>query len=167
MKTICQQCAKEFSIQPKEFRKSAHHFCSRSCAAKFNNHVYPKRISVASLTCRCGTRKDRRAKQCHHCKIKQTLDIQLKRTLQDAALLGNARIKWAHVRKVARKVLVLSNRPAVCHMCSFSLALEVCHIRPISSFPVTATLGEVNSEDNLVYLCPNHHALLDRGLLSL
>jgi len=44
--------------------------------------------------------------------------------------------------------------------------VEVCHVREISSFPETALMGEVNSLDNLKYLCPNHHKLLDKKLID-
>lgn len=38
----CSQCGKEFTVEAKYKIKK---FCSRSCAAKHNNTVYPKRIS--------------------------------------------------------------------------------------------------------------------------
>lgn len=44
--------------------------------------------------------------------------------------------------------------------------MEVCHTKAISSFPPETKIREVNRLDNLVYLCPNHHILLDRNKLS-
>jgi predicted HNH restriction endonuclease len=45
--------------------------------------------------------------------------------------------------------------------------VDVCHIRALADFPLSALLGEINDEANLVYLCPNHHRELDAGLLKL
>jgi predicted HNH restriction endonuclease len=39
----CKCCEKEFNKFPKEVKKSPNHFCSRSCAAKINNKICPKR----------------------------------------------------------------------------------------------------------------------------
>lgn len=45
--------------------------------------------------------------------------------------------------------------------------LQVCHIKGIMSFDKTAKLKEVNDLKNLVWMCPNHHALFDKGLIKL
>ncbi|NBQ71168.1 MAG: HNH endonuclease [Nitrosomonadaceae bacterium] len=57
--------------------------------------------------------------------------------------------------------------PKICKLCNFDAVVETCHIKPISSFSTDTKLAIVNSESNLVYLCPNHHALLDRQLVEL
>jgi predicted HNH restriction endonuclease len=43
----------------------------------------------------------------------------------------------------------------------------VCHIKPISSFEETVYLSVINSQDNLVLLCPNCHWEFDNGHLEL
>ena len=37
----------------------------------------------------------------------------------------------------------------------------------ILEFDRNATIGEINHEDNLVWLCPNHHKMLEMGLIKL
>ena len=59
-----------------------------------------------------------------------------------------------------------SGREPKCAICGFSEYVEACHIKAISSFPLDTKVREVNSLDNLVYLCPNHHILFDRGKLN-
>ncbi len=54
-----------------------------------------------------------------------------------------------------------------CQICGFDVVVEVCHIKAIAGFPETALMGEVNSLDNLVYLCPNHHAMFDKQLIDI
>jgi predicted restriction endonuclease len=53
--------------------------------------------------------------------------------------------------------------PKRCAVCGYDSHVELCHIRRISDFPLSATFAEVNAEANLVYLCPNHHWELDAG----
>lgn len=47
-----------------------------------------------------------------------------------------------------------------CVVCGFDSVIEVCHI-------VSRYLGGSDALDNLIILCPNHHAMFDRGLLIL
>ncbi len=46
-----------------------------------------------------------------------------------------------------------------CAICPFERYIEMCHIIPVH-------LGGENSPLNVVPLCPNHHKLLDYGLLN-
>ena len=45
--------------------------------------------------------------------------------------------------------------------------LEVHHLKGILQFDEDTLIKEINSEDNLVWLCPNHHAMLEKGLIKL
>lgn len=44
----------------------------------------------------------------------------------------------------------------------YSKYVELAHVKAISSFPETATLGEINDPSNIFVLCPNCHRELDR-----
>ena len=46
-----------------------------------------------------------------------------------------------------------------CEICNFNRYIERCHIIP-------KRLGGSNDESNILYLCPNHHKLLDYMLLN-
>ena len=76
------------------------------------------------------------------------------------------RLGFASSRTQARMLLQESGREPKCAICGFSEHVEACHIKPISSFPLDTKIREVNDLGNLIYLCPNHHILLDRGKLS-
>ncbi len=67
----------------------------------------------------------------------------------------------AKVRGYARRIGV----GQACLECGYSNHVVVCHIKPVSDFSMNATISEVNTEDNLVSLCPNHHWEFDHGLL--
>jgi HNH endonuclease len=43
--------------------------------------------------------------------------------------------------------------------------VDVCHVRPVSDFPPSATLGEVNAPENLVALDKRCHWEFDHGHL--
>lgn len=81
--------------------------------------------------------------------------------------LKNKHRSWihAHVRLFARawnKDLMKYG----CQKCGYSFHVEMAHIKPISSFPDEAKLGIVNSPENILILCRNHHWELDHGLLN-
>lgn len=72
-----------------------------------------------------------------------------------------------YIRSNARAVLAKAKISKQCEICGFSEIVEVCHIIPISAFPKEASISLINNLLNLVYLCPNHHAMLDKGLISI
>jgi len=88
------------------------------------------------------------------------------RTLEESMNYSTPRTRYVHVRKHARKVMKESDKQKECEVCGFDVVIEVCHVKGIAEFSPSATLGEVNALDNLMYLCPNHHAMMDRGLLQ-
>lgn len=46
----------------------------------------------------------------------------------------------------------------------YTTYIEVAHIKAISDFLPTSTLGEINAQSNLILLCPNHHKEYDKKL---
>lgn len=55
----------------------------------------------------------------------------------------------------------------ICNVCSYNKHVEICHIKPVSKFPGTALVKEINDINNLIALCPNCHWEFDHGLLNL
>lgn len=49
----------------------------------------------------------------------------------------------------------------------FDAILEVHHLKGILEFDEDTLIKEINNENNLVWLCPNHHIMLEKGLISL
>lgn len=68
------------------------------------------------------------------------------------------------IRSDARKVI--QNRPRVCANCNYDMYVEVCHLKPIARFSKDSSLCDINSPENLAYLCPNCHKLLDTGKIQ-
>jgi len=72
----------------------------------------------------------------------------------------------AHIRGFARSWLKhLTVLP--CKNCGYSKHVELCHIKPVASYPDTATLSEINDESNVIQLCRNCHWEFDNNLLAL
>lgn len=61
------------------------------------------------------------------------------------------------IQKNARNVYFLSNKPKQCVCCGYDKHFEVAHIKAVSDFEDDALISEINNEDNLIALCPNHH----------
>lgn len=161
----CLNCKKE-TRNPK--------FCSRTCAQSFNNKIKPKRIRKSKCT-RCSNI----TKSYKHtlCEKHWNEHISTKRiNIENRTLLEYWKFKSleklhpssknVHIRSLARswfKELLL--KP--CAKCGYDKHVELCHIKPISSFSESATLKEVNNADNLIQLCPNCHWEFDNNLIKL
>ena len=70
------------------------------------------------------------------------------------------------IQKLARKTFFENNKTPKCAICGYSNHVEVAHIKAVSEFEDTATVREINSMDNLIGLCPNHHWEYDNGILT-
>jgi len=140
-------------------------FCSSSCAAKFNNRVYPKRAKKSFYCKSCGAETGYRRSYCKNCNPTKPRDYS-KITIAEIRLRARYQAN-AWIRKLARRAYSNSDRPQRCNICGYAKHFEVCHIRPIQDFPDDTQMSIVNALDNLVALCPNCHWELDHGILSL
>lgn len=69
------------------------------------------------------------------------------------------------VRRLAEKVYTDSGRKKVCAICGYDKHVEIAHVKAVSEFDDSATIAEINSIDNLIALCPNHHWEYDNGII--
>lgn len=148
----CTNCEEE-TINPK--------FCSRSCAAQWTNRAYPKRKTKNKcLVCNEPAKSYRH----YRCEIHWEEYLQTKhknKTIGEYRQAMSVRGKhpsWyhAHVRNFARSWLRhLTLRP--CQACGYDKHVELAHIKPVSGYPDTALLSEVNSPENVIPLCRNCH----------
>ena len=153
--TACPVCSKET-------RNSI--FCTRSCAAKFNNVHFPKRRLGGNCAI-CGCAIPRRNRYCpEHRTNKPLVGSQLKAAILNGSLHGTHR--HSRIRFDARR-RYLATHPYRCIRCGYDKHIEVCHKRPVTSFPLDTPISVVNSLDNLLGLCPNCHWEFDHGLLQL
>lgn len=85
--------------------------------------------------------------------------------------LFSKRKNWQSARgsivRDAKNKYMKSGRMLSCAICGYNKHIEIAHIKPVSSFNDEATIGEINSIDNLIALCPTHHWEYDNGLFNL
>lgn len=141
-------------------------FCSRSCAASYNNVRFPKRERITRYceSCECDITNlaKYRRKLCNDCFGRVDGSMTLSLLQERAGYQRNARI-----RQKARAAYRKSDRPKQCVVCDYSKHYEVCHIKGINEFPPSTKIATVNDISNLIALCPNHHWELDNDDLVL
>lgn len=161
---LCLSCSTE-TTNPK--------FCGRSCAAKLNGKLHPKRKPQSA--CRvCAKPMGNRRTYCDdcfktHCRVDfDNMPLSLYREQAGSRNSYQTCIRH-HARKVAREHQKLDYCAAsiAAGLCGYTLNVQCCHIRAVSDFPETTTLAEVNAPSNLIGLCPTHHWELDHGHLKL
>lgn len=178
MKVICIQCNRSFEKRNSEIAKSPRHFCSRSCSARCNNFGKCKNSSIERVCNKCyekfSTNKVHhsrvRCKDCSHSLsdvILNTKAITLGEIISRKSVSDkHPSWKYVHVRNLNR-FWNSDLRKLSCANCGYDKHVELAHRKAISSFPLTATLGEINSPNNNIQLCPNCHWEFDKGLLTL
>jgi len=170
----CTQC-NEFTVNAK--------FCSRSCAATFNNKKYPKvKRKYKCLTCDVPTCS--RRKYCDGCKNYKTpvnwhskIYNKLGKTDEESIeeylhkIETHNRILFkSSIGHAARRHYKKSNKCKSCFNCGYSKHYEVCHIKPICEYQksnIDITTDEINHLDNLIALCRNCHWEFDHKIISM
>lgn len=177
---ICKNCGKIIEVpdgvNPSEIRRKQ--FCNHTCAATYNNktRILKKNINKEGLfikksTCPiCGNTKTYKALYCQNCSCKEKRLVPNK-TLGDY-ISGHKYLssKCQEIRRDAKRSLEESGREKVCAYCKnheFDKILEIHHIKGILQFSEDTLIKEINDPTNLVYLCPNHHAMVEKGLIDL
>lgn len=148
----CVNCNKE-TKNPK--------FCSRSCAAIYNNKHAPTVINnrrKKTKKCRvCSGLIYSFQTFCKGCRDSAYLITHPDTTLADVIYRKHHKSSaFSLVRRRARTIAKHQGWKA-CSKCGYDKHIEICHIKSISSFPETALVSEVNALDNLLPLCPNCH----------
>lgn len=179
----CENCGKEKKILKGDYNKSEtkKFFCNHSCSAEYNNKnrvletdiiwEYNGKTKKGYNKCPiCGELKFYTSKLCKKCSDKEKYLVK-ERTL-GSYIDGKQYLtsKCGEIRKDARKTIENSKVEKVCAYCKnheFDEILEVHHIKGILEFDSETTIKEINSLPNLIWLCPNHHKMLEKGLIKL
>ncbi len=153
---ICPVCNKK-TKNPK--------YCSRSCSAKINSSLFPKRPKRKCLRCQSLTQS--KTHYCAKCLILNRIEEYGEKSIKDFTSTY-ARHKYQSIRNHAHQVAKYHNlKPSKCSICHYNNKLDLCHIKGISKFDKNTKLNIVNDIKNLIYLCPNHHWDLDHSYLKL
>ena len=146
-------------------------FCSRSCSATNSNKLKPKRrIEPQNQCTTCSKRLSRRGKSrktntCLSCISVAGLLKMSKRTKKEVAERSSkykAVHKYQEIRNHARRLFShLNLLRTKCDKCGYPHHVELAHIKGIASFSDETLVEEINSVDNIKFLCPNCHWELD------
>jgi hypothetical protein len=143
-------------------------YCSKSCSATANNSFIPKRVKTKKCV-DCESLIDKKRTRCSSCKSlhdkANQYDDRTLGSLRDTS--GSRNAYHTTIRSNSRRKAKAAGMLETCFICSYSRRIQACHLRPISTFPPTATIREVNDLGNLIGLCIRHHQELDDGLLKL
>ena len=138
-------------------------FCSSRCSALYNNKSRPRKYLCKSCSKPIGKSKTMLCRQCLNKRLatetSDTTKSELKNRRHGYQSYRNA------VRRHAQIIYTLSGLPQKCQICGYEKYTEIAHKKPVSSFPESSTLGEINHISNLFPLCPNHHWEHDNGIL--
>lgn len=150
-------------------------FCSRSCAAKHNNTIAPKRKKkiVNCVVCQKPVDKTPR-KFCQSCINDGWVNTWpdkpvLLRTLGEELSLNpyKGANRYNRIRAILRYSYLSKNKEPKCSVCGYSRHIELCHKIPIRDFSLESLIKDINHPDNVLTLCPNHHWEFDNGLIKL
>lgn len=166
MNVECQCCQKVFNKHNNQIKKTKGNYCSKSCAAKINNRITPKRkktgvcidckVSITTSHSRCSICRDKNKKLYSNSKTRADLESP-----KSSGRLAN---KYCRLRQNARLVAKkagLLEKP--CAKCGYNKYVEICHIKSIKDFEDTDLICDINNINNLIQLCPNCHWELDNG----
>lgn len=155
IEATCQHCGTQFerSVHPTAARPQ---FCSARCVAL--RHSTVKAGSSKRKCRRCGAQTRAVVDRCQRCLSTDLAQLTLREIREESGRVGaHSRIR-THARTAYRG-------PKSCQACSYDLHYDVCHIRAVADFPLTATLGEINAATNLVALDKRCHWEFDHGYL--
>ena len=170
LKVSCKQCSIIFNKSSAEINKTKNNFCSRSCAATYNNShnknrkFGPKKaVFWKCKICDCDIEDGRLYCKKHSTAFKP-LDINL--TIEEVKYKNGLKSnRFIKIKSHSRRVADTNGMLEQCFICGYKNAVQACHIIPVSKFPESTKIKEVNSPNNLIGLCPNHHWELDHDML--
>lgn len=138
-------------------------FCDHSCAATHNN----KLVSKAKCVCtKCGKSLHSKSttllcRPCSSLSSESTTKEEL-RSRRDGYQSARSAIQ-----KGARTSFSSSKRNKSCVICGYSIHVEICHKKSVSSFSADTNMQTINDNENLIALCRNHHWEFDNGILEI
>jgi hypothetical protein len=148
-------------------------FCDKKCYGKYVQiNVNPIKFkeerdpkSRICKRCRINTVDSNRVKLCSKCSYEYSVLYKTKGEL--FSIRKNWQSARSNIQKIARSIYFKSDKPRECLICRYNTFIDVAHIKPVSEFLESALISEINSIDNLVALCKNHHWEYDHKIIKL
>lgn len=166
---VCPMCGKVFYRKPSE-RKSGKNYCSRTCSNQAQSKILQelppesRKFPGIEKTCEgCGKTyytEPHRAAKSKYCSRPCALTSRFgpKEKKVDVSGNKNPNFRGTSNRTTARDN-ALRYLGRACMICGWDTIVDVHHIIPRRH-------GGTNDIDNLIVLCPNHHKMADKHMLS-
>ena len=162
--------------EPRKYHKCLHcdnqtknsKFCSSKCSASYNNKL-TKRKYEPKFCPECHKQIQRSSEVCADCQfVYNTKKYGDSHSLGEFKKIKASKNRYQSIRNHAHRVAKINELDDTrCYCCEYTNHADLCHIKDICAFKDNSTLTEINSPDNLVFLCPNHHWDLGHGLLKI
>lgn len=137
----CEYCNIEFEADTKEIKRGFARFCSRSCSCKNSNKIRPL-IKQKCQNCNINFESKNKSKYC--CK--------------NCKLIVYRNKQKSNTGSIKKFYKILQNIP--CELCGWKESIrDLHHIIPVSE-------NGKNELENLIVLCPNHHRMVHKNLIS-
>ena len=150
---LCKECGLPIPIKDgqkcSEVRKKV--FCDNSCSATHNNKLREKKQK---------TKVEKEKKPIFN----YLIGVRKKEFFEIKGIYYKFR---AVIRKHAHYIYNQNNGEKKCKICGYDKHIQVCHIKSVSSFNDDSFITDINSMENLVGLCPNHHWEYDNGYIKI
>lgn len=170
--SVCLSCGISF-YRTKSSKPSGSTFCSSSCAATWNNKGKQRNPPKPRECSRCGSSffrlNDNRSNLCHKCRDEKKIvkNMTLNDCIKKLSVQGK-HPSWKTTQVRQHNGWYNRNlKKLPCQKCGYTSHIELAHIKLVSSFTDSAYLEEINSSDNILVLCRNHHWEFDHGELLL
>lgn len=154
----CLYCNKDFEKSICDIKRSSNHYCSRSCAAKNNNILYPKRKKNNKLCINCKKNITGSGKKYCSIKCQQGYGFKNKITNWQCGLDNGYETNGTVRRYIKRYLLHKHNYK--CSECGWDKINKNTNKCPLEIHHIDGNYKN-NAEDNLKVLCPNCHSLTD------
>lgn len=166
---ICLNCGQPILCSDNEKLSNVRRkkFCNLSCSATYHRKNKQKKGYYCQ---KCGNligygyEEFHRRKYCDACHP-NNVDWS-KKTYKEMKQVRNYQIN-SRIRELARNKFNKEHPNAKCMICGYDKHIEIHHIKSISTFPDDALISEINSDSNLVALCPNCHWEVENGVTNL
>ena len=165
---ICLSCGSEIIAKKSDKTSDVARkkFCNLTCSAIHNNGNRIRKKKPDRF-CSCGKLLNRTNSSgvCRPCSFSLKERSIVNQTKASLAGRRNYYNSWrSTISRHAVKVFDASGLDKKCSVCGYTTRVDICHIRSVSSFSEDAPITEINSLDNLIPLCPNHHWEFDHGI---
>jgi len=162
----CTNCDTIFQRRPRDIEKSntGRFFCSRSCAATYNNKLNPKRIARHRICPECLNKFKGQNKYC-------SAECIPKKSKEEYKSDHRNNVSNLRKRMKEKAISLMGGECQICKYNKCSRALHFHHINPEEkdfNISLASSWEKAKSElDKCVLLCANCHAEVHDGLIDI